>query len=55
MSKYLMQNARLYEAQAGIKIGGRHINNLRYVDVTAGNFKITSTSYRGLPWSLSSK
>ena len=29
-----MQNARLYEAQAGIKIFGRNINNLRYVDDT---------------------
>ena len=27
-----MQNARLEEAQAGIKIGGRNINNLRYAD-----------------------
>ena len=27
-----MQNARLHEAQAGIKIAGRSINNLRYVD-----------------------
>ena len=27
-----MQNARLDEAQAGIKIAGRHINNLRYGD-----------------------
>ena len=27
-----MQNARLDEAQAGIKIVGRNINNLRYVD-----------------------
>ena len=27
-----MGNARLYEAQAGIKIAGRHINNLRYAD-----------------------
>ena len=27
-----MQNARLDEAQAGIKIAGRNINNLRYVD-----------------------
>ena len=26
-----MQNARLDEAQAGIKIAGRNINNLRYV------------------------
>ena len=29
-----MQNARLYEAQAGIKIFGRNINNRRYVDDT---------------------
>ena len=27
-----MQNARLGEAQAGIKITGRNINNLRYAD-----------------------
>ena len=29
-----MQNAELDEAQAGIKIAGRDINNLRYVDDT---------------------
>ena len=29
-----MRNARLEEAQAGIKIGGRNINNLRYADGT---------------------
>ena len=29
-----MQNARVYEAQPGIKIFGRNINNLRYVDDT---------------------
>ena len=29
-----MQNARLDEAQAGIKIAGRNINNLRYADYT---------------------
>ena len=29
-----MQNARLDEAQAGIKIAGRRINNLRYIDDT---------------------
>ena len=27
-----MQNARLDEAQAGIKIAGKNINNLRYTD-----------------------
>ena len=30
-----MWNARLDEAQAGIKIAGRNINNLRYADNTA--------------------
>ena len=29
-----MQNARLDEAQAAIKIAGRNINNLRYADDT---------------------
>ena len=29
-----MQDARLDEAQAGIKISGRNINNLRYTDDT---------------------
>ena len=33
--KYIIQNARLNEAQAGIKIAGRNINNLRYADDTA--------------------
>ena len=32
---YIMQNAGLDEAQAGIKIAGRNINNLRYADDTA--------------------
>ena len=31
---YIMKNARLDEAQAGIKISGRNINNLRYADDT---------------------
>ena len=29
-----MRNARLEEAQAGIKVAGRNINNLRYADDT---------------------
>ena len=33
-AKYIMWNARLYEAQAGIKIGERNINNFRYADDT---------------------
>ena len=32
--EYIMQNARLDEAQAGIKIAGKNINNLRYADDT---------------------
>ena len=31
---YIMRNARLDETQAGIKIAGRNINNLRYADDT---------------------
>jgi len=31
-AEYNMQNARLNEAQAGIKVAGRNINNLRYAD-----------------------
>ena len=31
-AKYIMRNARLDEAQAGIKIAGRNINNLRYAE-----------------------
>ena len=30
--EYIMGNARLDEAQAGIKIAGKNINNLRYAD-----------------------
>ena len=33
-AEYIMRNARLEEAQAGIKIAGRKINNLRYADDT---------------------
>ena len=33
-AEYTMQNAGLEEAQAGIKIVGRNINNLRYADGT---------------------
>ena len=33
-AEYIMQNAILDEAQAGIKIAGRNINNLRYADET---------------------
>ena len=33
-AEYIMRNAGLEEAQAGIKITGRNINNLRYADDT---------------------
>ena len=33
-AEYIMWNARLDESQAGIKIPGRHINNLRYAEGT---------------------
>ena len=32
--EYIMRNAGLEQAQAGIKIAGRNINNLRYADDT---------------------
>ena len=33
-AEYIMRNARLDEAQAGIRIAGRNINNLRHTDDT---------------------
>ena len=33
-AEYIMRNARMEEAQAGIKIAGRNINNFRYADDT---------------------
>ena len=33
-AEYIMQNARLDESQAGIKIAGSNINNVRYTDDT---------------------
>ena len=33
-AEYIMRNAGLGEAQAGIKVAGRNINNLRYADDT---------------------
>ena len=33
-AEYIMRNAQLDEAQAGIKIAGKNINNLRYADDT---------------------
>ena len=33
-AEYIIQNAGLDDSQAGIKIAGRNINNLRYADAT---------------------
>ena len=33
-AEYIFQNGRLYEAQAGTKVAGKNINNLRYADDT---------------------
>ena len=34
LAEYIMRNAGLEEAQAGVKIAGRNINHLRYADDT---------------------
>ena len=39
MEVYTMRNAKLDEAQAGIKTAGRNINNLRYTDDTTNGRK----------------
>ena len=39
-AEYIMRNARLDEAQARIKVGGRNINNLRYADDTTSSQKV---------------
>ena len=36
-AEYIMKNAGLDEAQAGIKMAGRNINNVRYTDDTTFN------------------
>ena len=45
-AEYITRNARLDEAQAGIKISGRNINNLRYADNMASG-PITSRQIDG--------
>ena len=47
-TEYIIRNAGLEEAQAGIKIAGRNINNLRYADDTtlmaeSGHLRVHST------------
>ena len=45
-AEYIMRNSGLEEAQAGIKIAGRNINNLRYADDT--NFMAESEEEKRL-------
>ena len=50
-AEYIMRYAGLDEAQAGIKIAGRNINNLRYADDTthmAESEELTSAALRTL-------
>ena len=47
-AEYIMRNAGREEAQAGIKIAGRNINNLRYADDTT----IMAESEEELKWVL---
>ena len=48
-----MQNARLDEAQAGIKIVGRNINNLRYAELESFLIKVKEESEKvGLKFSI---
>ena len=42
-AEYIMRNAGLDEAQAGIKVAGRNINNLRYADDTTFWQKVKRT------------
>ena len=49
-AEYIMQNAGLDKAQAGIKIAGRNISNLRYADdttLTAGSKELKSLLMKG--------
>ena len=43
-AEYIMRNAGLEETQAGIKIAGRNINNLRYADDTTLRQKVKRNS-----------
>ena len=47
-AEYIMQNARLDKAPAGIKIASRNINNLRYADLK--NDRMISVHFQGKPF-----
>ena len=48
-AEYIMRNTGLEEAQAGIKIAGRNINNLRYA-VEKAMATLSSTLAWKIPW-----
>ena len=49
-AEYIMQNARLDKAPAGIKIASRNINNLRYADLK--NDRMISVHFQGKPLNI---
>ena len=57
-AEYIMSNAGLEEAQAGIKIARRNINNLRYTDettVTAESEELKSLLMKVVVWETSKR
>ena len=49
-AEYIMQNARLDKAPAGMKIASRNINNLRYADLK--NDRMISVHFQGKPFNV---
>ena len=47
-AEYFMGNARLDEAQGGIKIAGRNVNNLRYTDDTTDDMAESEEELKSL-------
>ena len=47
-AEYIMRNAGLEETQAGIKIAGRYINNLRYTDGITDSMDMSLNKFREL-------
>ena len=54
-AEYILQNAGLDEAQAGIKIAGRNINNLRYADDTTLMAESEAEAEAPILWSPDAK
>ena len=47
-AEYIMRNAGLEETQAGVRIAGRNINNLRYADGITDSMDVNLSELRGL-------